>query len=146
MGSRVHLEIRRGSSRQAADYCRKDGEVFEVGEISAQGNRTDLTELKESIESGNLDVIETHFELYCRYKNGIDALLDKQYLKKKRTTMTVGYWFYGPTGTGKSHRAFEMAGEDVYVWTDDNGWWDGYRGQKTVIINDFRGSIKYNEL
>lgn len=60
--------------------------------------------------------------------------------------MTEGFWYYGETGVGKSHRAFAEAGDDVYVWVDDNGWWDGYTGQEVVIINDFRGGIKYNEL
>ena len=29
------------------------------------------------------------------------------------------------------------------MWKDDNDWQDGYTGQETVIINDFRGGIKY---
>ena len=33
-----------------------------------------------------------------------------------------------------------------YVWKDDKGWQDGYSGQETVIVNDFRGSIPYGEL
>lgn len=146
IGSRAHLEPRMGTSKQASDYCKKDEKFFECGELSNPGKRTDLLELKASVEEGNVDVIETHFELYCRYRGGINDLIDKQNLKKKRTEMTKGIWFHGPTGSGKSHRAFEMAGDDVYVWCDDGGWWDGYTGQETVVINDFRGGIKYNEL
>lgn len=145
---RVHLEPRRGSSRQASDYCKKEGKVFEKGEITQQGSRSDLGELKQAVLDGlpyNTMLVD-YFDLFCRYKNGIEALYDRMNLTKKRTEMTKGIWMYGPTGVGKSHRAFEMAGDDVYVWTDDNGWWDGYYGQKTVIINDFRGAIKFNEL
>ena len=29
---------------------------------------------------------------------------------------------------------------------NDGGWWDGYTGQETVIINEFRGGIAYSEL
>lgn len=148
IGSRAHLETRKGTAEQASTYCKKEGnEIFEVGKMSHAGARTDLTALRDKIlEEDHTEVIVENFELYCRYRGGIDALIDYKNLKKKRTTMTKGIWLYGETGVGKSHRAFELAGDDVYVWTDDNGWWDGYQGQRTVVINDFRGAIKYNEM
>lgn len=148
VGDRAHLEQRRGTAKQAVDYCKKDGEFFEKGELSSQGNRTDIDAVKEDILNGakEEDVIINNFQLYCRYKNGFDKLMDMQNCKKKRTTMTKGIQLYGPTGVGKSHKAFELAGDDVYVQTDDNGQQDGYTGQGTVIINDFRGAIKYNEM
>lgn len=48
--------------------------------------------------------------------------------------------FCGPTGTGKSHRAFEEA-SDAYIKGSTTKWWDGYAGQKRVIIDEFRGQI-----
>lgn len=67
--------------------------------------------------------------------------------RKFRTEMTTCDWLYGPTGTGKSHAAFKDFTPDThYVWKSDNGWQDGYAQQPTVIINDFRGEIPYNEL
>lgn len=29
---------------------------------------------------------------------------------------------------------------------DDNGFWDGYTGQETVIMNEFRGQITFSNL
>jgi len=57
----------------------------------------------------------------------------------------------GPTHTGKTRMAVkmltELVGEDEIYTLDasnnTNTWWDGYCGQKAVIIDDFYGWIKY---
>lgn len=149
LGVRVHLEVRRGTPKEASDYCKKaDLAFYEQGEMSTQGKRSDILEVREKISSGvDLDtVIEEDFELYCKYRNGFKDLANIISRKKTKTEMTEGFWYYGKTGTGKSHTAFSMAGDDYFVWTNDGGWWDGYHGQHTVIINDFRGGIEYGLL
>ena len=62
--------------------------------------------------------------------------------------LTQGIWLFGSTGTGKSHNAFmDYDPATCYVWKDDKGWQDGYCGQETVIINDFRGrNMPYEKL
>lgn len=53
--------------------------------------------------------------------------------------------FWGPTGTGKSRRAWEEAlaldGPKVYVKDPRTKFWCGYRGQESVILDEFRGGI-----
>ena len=72
-------------------------------------------------------------------------LEDLRLRQSHRTEMTKGIWLYGPTGTGKSHQAFEGFSEETHyvVPLADKGWWDGYEQQETVIFNDFRGEVPY---
>ena len=54
--------------------------------------------------------------------------------------------FWGPTGTGKTHRAWLEAGEEAYIKSSSNKWWDGYMGQTKVIIDEFDGQIGITHL
>jgi len=54
--------------------------------------------------------------------------------------------FWGPTGTGKTRRAWELGGLDAYPKIPSTKFWDGYQGQKSVIIDEFRGDIGISNL
>lgn len=148
--ARAHLEPRRGSQQQAVEYCKKDGQFVEVGNLKKQGERTDLVEVKDKIVNG-LTIDELVMEdpmTYHQYGRTLTKIEDVVLRKKFRTWMTTCDWYWGETGAGKSHKAFEgYSPETHYVLNlRDNGWWDGYTGQETVIINEFRGQISYSEL
>lgn len=49
--------------------------------------------------------------------------------------------FYGPTGTGKSRRAWDEASWSAYPKDPRSKFWDGYRDQKHVVFDEFRGGI-----
>lgn len=51
------------------------------------------------------------------------------------------YVFWGDTGTGKSRDAWQLAGMGAYPKNPRTKWWDGYRGQECVVIDEFRGDI-----
>ena len=51
----------------------------------------------------------------------------------------VLYW--GATGVGKSRRAWEELGLDAYPKDPRTKFWCGYKGQKNVIVDEFRGGI-----
>lgn len=54
--------------------------------------------------------------------------------------------FWGRTGTGKSKKAWEEAGALAYPKAPTTKFWCGYRGQKNVVIDEFRGAIDISHL
>jgi hypothetical protein len=137
-------------SVDAANYCKEDGAYVERGRISMPGAASVIQDLCEQIEDGVTpdDLVVENPGAMHQYGRIVDRRYGIFLRRKWRTWMTQGIWYCGPTGTGKSHVAYE--GFDPvthYVFRNDHGWWDGYNGQKIVIFNDFRGSeIAYNIL
>lgn len=149
--TRVHLETRKGTPLEATNYCKKDGDFIEIGKMSNQGARTDIYSAAQAIIKNELTAEELLLEnpqLYSRTRNTINDLEQIRLRQLKRTEKTECIWYFGKTGCGKSHTAFEIANaaEDYYVYADDGKWWDDYTGQEVTIIDDFRGSIPYNQL
>jgi len=148
---KIHVEARKGSARQASDYCKKEGNFKEYGTISKQGERTDLDRLKDEILTEGLkvdDIVIDNPTMYHQYGRTLHKIEDLKMRKIFRTEQTKGIWYWGETGVGKSHKAFEGYTPDThYVWQyEQSGWQDGYCQQETVIMNEFRGQVKYSEL
>lgn len=132
-------------------YCSKDGNVvFEWGRAPVQGERVDLEKLRDRICDGARvdDIVIEQPMSYHQYGRTMNKIEDIVLRKKFRTEMTKGTWYWGKTGTGKSHKAFEnYSPETHYVWRlDDKGWQDDYCGQETVIINDLRYEVQFNQI
>lgn len=147
---RIHWESRRGTSVQASDYCKKDKDFVEKGKLSRQGNRTDIQNVTNSILKGKT-VTETALEFpetYLKYHKGMDKLRNivlKTVSKEFRQVKVIV--LYGKTGSGKTRRAIESAGNDYYKLDQANNvWFDGYDGEKTLIIDDFYGWIRFGHL
>lgn len=68
------------------------------------------------------------------------------YLKVPSPRVSKTFVFWGPTGTGKSKRAWEEAGPGAYIKNSRTKFWDGYQGQTNVIIDEFRGGIDISYL
>lgn len=145
----AHVDMCKGTIDQNVDYCSKEGRLIEIGEKPDQGKRTDLLEIKRSMDAGLKaeEILMDRPEVYHQYGRTLNKIEDVLLRRKFRTEMTSGVWYFGETGVGKSHRAFQGFSTDThYVFPNDGGWWDGYIGQEVVIINEFRGSIAYGEL
>lgn len=140
---KAHIEIRWGTAQQAADYCRKDGAFIEWGTISAQGERTDIHMVAEMIRDkySMLEIASTYPIQYIKYFKGIWAL--QAALIEPRNEVPTVKVYCGPTGTGKSYKARSWLPE-AYIWHPQQGqWFDGYRGEKQVIFEEFRGQIPF---
>lgn len=146
----VHCEPRRGSHQQAVDYCTKDetrvsGPYFIGEEPEARTRKRKFEEVKQSIDNGSTDLqlANEYFELWIKYFKGLrEYRLLKQPKRDFKTEVRV-YW--GPSGIGKSRRATHEAGIGAYR-KPLGDWWDGYDGVSNVIIDDFYGWIRYDEL
>lgn len=139
-GDRIHFEQRRGTPQQARDYCIKDGDYWETGDIStvSQGSRTDLAEACELIKSGKRvrDVAEQCPTTFVKYSRGLLAL--RKQLAEKRTWKPNVVVYWGDPGTGKSRRVWDAEPE---AYAHPGGpWFDGYDGQEAVLFDDFTGS------
>lgn len=139
-----------GTLQDQINYCSKDGKYKEWGNVPAQGKRTDLNTVKDEILSLTKrvdDIVVENPMLYHQYGRTLERLEIIAMRKLWRKEMTTCDWYWGGTGVGKSHTAFmDYDPEKVYVWTDDRGWWNGYRQQEIVVINEFRGEISFQML
>lgn len=141
----------KGNLEQNEAYCSKSNELIEFGNKPSQGERKDLAMLKDDILNNTItseDIMCTNPMTYHLYGRTIDKLEDVALRKKYRSWMTIGSWYYGEAGCGKSEHVFrDFDPSTHYVFPNDNGWWDGYKGQEIVIFDDFRGNtIAYAEL
>lgn len=123
-------------------YCKKDGNYHEFGTKPAQGKRTDLKNIKQLRDTNVRTLIENGtIQNYQQLK--FAEALQKYAPLHHRDPPTV-LWFWGNSGTGKTREA--MTYPDPYI-NDLGQWFDGYSGQETLILDDFRPhQIKFNEL
>lgn len=148
----AHFEVMRGSPQQAFAYATKadtrapNTEPFTFGQQpsrgTGQGRRTDLLEIKDAIDNGATlrDVFDSHFALALQYHRGLELYRTQKHRPGNRPNLKV-YWFYGPTGTGKSRKVHDLVLEeptDVYFKGPESHWFDGYDGQRTLVLDDFR--------
>lgn len=137
LGDRVHIEQRRGTQQQAIDYCKKDGDVWEMGTPGNQGKRVDLDNVRQLAMDGGMRAVSRTSSLQ-------QIKVAEKYLtynEEPRDWKPEVYWLWGKTGVGKSRRAREIAGDqDTYCKNDGTKWWTGYDGHEVVIIDDFRDS------
>lgn len=140
-GGRAHVEPTR--SQAALDYVWKEdtrieGTQFELGQQPVRRQkREDWDRIWEHAKTGNFDAIPTNI-LVPHYRS-IRTIASDFGRTVAMDRSCVLYW--GATGTGKSHRAWEEAGMDAYSKDPRTKFWDGYRGEKHVVIDEFRGSI-----
>lgn len=138
----AHLEIAKGDCESNQAYCSKeasrDGEdagPWEYGTAKKQGKRSDLDAIIHLVnQKKELTEIVAEIPSALRYLNNVKQLIAESF--KERTTAPKVIYIYGAPGTGKSTYVFNQYGrQNVYV-KDDTMWWNGYRQQKVVLMDD----------
>jgi hypothetical protein len=134
----AHVSVAKGNALQNYEYCTKDGAFTERGTrpLTANEKGAKGTEYWEGIKaaavSGDLDQVDA--KTYVNMYRTLVSIKKDHMSKPAPLASTTGEWWYGPSGTGKSRLARETY-PDAYI-KGSNKWWDGYRGEATVIIED----------
>jgi len=97
----------------------------------------DWQKIKSAAMDGDLDSIPE--DIFIRYYSSLRTIR-ADYAGASAIEKRV-YVFYGATGTGKSRTAWESGGPDSYPKDPRSKFWCGYRGQRVVIIDEFRGGV-----
>jgi len=129
-------------AHQAADYCKKEGDFEEFGEISQpqQGKRNDLLAIVEEVKLGATarDVAALYPAAWCRNHRAIDRLIS--FASIERNWITRVYILWGSTGVGKTRLVMWGSQNDLWKSFDPTGkWFDGYCGQSHVLFDEFNG-------
>ncbi len=156
-GATVHLERRRGSQKEAIEYCKDEkkrlmpSEPYEYGEPRTQGKRTDLEGFKGAVMGGAKlrDLMDDHWGVIARYPKFYSTLtlLNRPVRGDKELQVTL---LYGETGLGKTRAIEEKHGASDEFWkmpiSNGTGWFDGYDGHSVVLLDDFSGAASHFSL
>lgn len=130
-------------SERALEYCRKErsriGGSIEYGLRGGKtGTPARLTEVLALMQNGTsfLDVSTMYPDLVSRNKQLIQSWEAYYDRPRDSSSMPTVECYYGHTGSGKSWKAF-IDHPDAFRKMPGK-WWDGYKGEKVVIIEDFK--------
>lgn len=129
-------------------------DIYEWGEFIEDGERTDLRDMVDMKVKGasNAEIFEAYPNSFGRNKKFVNEMaLDyrfEEYQTKYRDNLQVIY-IYGATRTGKTSFVYGKHGyENVYTNAgyQDGKWFDGYRGQDVLLLDDYYSSFDFGLL
>lgn len=140
-GDGIHAELSRSSA--ATDYVWKDdtrveGTQFELGKQPFRRNDPVCWEnVRTLARQGRLDDVEA--SVYVQHYHALKRIAADNLQPVGMEKQVFVFW--GRSGAGKSRRAWDEATLDAYPKDPRTKFWDGYRGQSHVVIDEFRGGI-----
>lgn len=156
INGKAHWEMKSPKStyQEASDYCKKDGQYHEFGELPAEnikkaqplGNKANHEKwraINDKAKQGDLDWIDQeHPKVFNQsYRNLKQMKTD--YMKRKEDLPDVcGTWFYGRSGVGKT-KLVRTLYPDAYLKKPNNKWYDGYQQEDVVVIDDLDDTHEY---
>jgi len=138
----AHWEPSRSSAIETyvwKEDTRVEGSQFMYGEKPHKANsRIDYGIQMELARAGKFDEMDKG--VYFKYKKTAESFYRDNIVAVYRDNVKIKY-FHGGTSTGKSHAARLEAGEDAYWKLSTNKWWDGYKGELNVVIDEMVPSV-----
>lgn len=132
---RAYLEAQRGGTVAAAAYCKKDGLWVEWGSPPADPKSTKdkWKWVIAQAKAGELESIcDEEPGIYLRYRS---TLISMRVWVNPILGELEHEWWYGPSGTGKSRKAWEDFPN--HYQKELNKWWCSYAGEDVVVIEEW---------
>lgn len=153
-GVRVGLRPGMGVQQRHARQMRGGGggvddmEVIEVGRKPKPNAPNEWKEAVALAESGvsMKQMILAYPRISIQFWNGINRVKEHMEPPAPIRDEVVCWLYWGPTGTGKTHRACTQDNLDPREWViipTGSKWFPGYVGQKRIILDEFGGSFGY---
>lgn len=154
----LHLEKCIGGLDHNMKYVSKSAThvegPWEIGTPVHQGTRTDLkrySNLVIDLSNRMEDVALENPHLYIKYPRGSLELrkfaMQKKYSTIQRDVKVI--LLIGDPGVGKTKYVYDRhPANDIHKISHNDGqlWFDGYDQQKVLLLDDFKGSVRYTYL
>lgn len=144
----IHLEMAKGTVDENYRYCSKDGDFEQYGDKPSQGLRSDLLKIRDQIKIGvpEQEIASTYFTRWVIYRRSFEAYRKLVHEPRLRLELEV-FLIVGAPGTGKTRFIWENhSASKGGLWMSHDPtlqWFDGYDGQRTVVLDDFRGGADF---
>lgn len=134
-----HIAKCRGNSQQNITYIKSHHpeKVIEEGELDGlKSTQEKWQDFISDIKSGHIDKFDPMFARHEHYAMRRRAELEVEEMQDYDGDLKdKNCYIYGPPGTGKSLSARFCKRSKIYP-KSLNKWWDGYKGQKVVVMDD----------
>lgn len=144
------MEKSRGTGGENEDYCKKDGEFFERGDIdreasNGQGARKDILKVKAKLDRGDhFWEIAKEDETFGTVANNWRFLQNyERSVTQHRASKTIVTVLWGDSGCGKSLGANQNKNLYSLDYGQNGVWFDGYEPNKhrTILLDEFNGNV-----